>query len=491
MKSLKIFSLIALMGFLVSCEDWFDVNTDPNNPSDATPELVLPVGMVEAGAVIGGYYNLLGGFWSQYWTQSNVANQYKYIDQYLLDATDFNTQWRDMYANALNDIRFAGDKAKVNQNNSLYLMATVMEAYCFQVMVDLYDEVPYSEALQGEKGNVTAKFDNGQAIYDDLIKRLDEVLALPLNALTENEKKGDFVFAGNMNSWVRFANTLKLKIYMRQMYARPEVAQAGIQKMYADGVQFLSGDAKLDIFRDEKNYDNPLYASDRRGLNVGTNLRASSTLFRYLDLNADPRFGFVIDKAPNGSKGVSLPQGGYNLPNSGSTAATTIALAKLKPTDPVYFISAAESYFLQAEAVAKGWGTGNDASLYASGVNAAFARYGLDATSFVAPGGAYAYPSAGTFEQKQEAIIMQKWVSMAVTQGIESFFETNRTGYPRVSSIPATSAEYPGGQLTYSIEGTTSGKFPKRLIFPKLERDSNPNVPAEKGVTEPVWWDKK
>lgn len=491
MKSLKIFSIIALMGCLVSCEDWFDVNTDPNNPSDATPELVLPVGMVEAGAVVGGYYNLLGGFWSQYWTQSNVANQYKYIDQYLLDATDFNTQWRDMYANALNDIRFAGTKSKASGNNSLYLMSTVMEAYCFQVLVDLYDEVPYTEALQGETGNITPKFDNGQAIYDDLIVRLDEVLALDLNALTENEVKGDFVFGGSMTSWVKFANTLKLKIYMRQMYARPDVAQAGIQAMYAAGVQFLTADAKLNIFRDEKNYDNPLYASDRRGLNVATNLRASTTLFRYLDNNADPRFTFVIDKAPNGQKGVSLPQGGYNLPNSGATTATTIALAKIQAADPVYFLSAAESYFLQAEAVAKGWATGDDAALYASGVKAAFARYGLDGTTFVAADGAYEYPSAGTFEDKQEAIITQKWVSMAVTQGLESFLETNRTGYPKASTLPASDPEYTGGLMTYSMEGTTSGKFPKRLIYPKLERDSNPNVPAEKGVTEPVWWDKK
>jgi hypothetical protein len=63
-------------------KDWLDVNEDPNNPPTANPELVLPAGQMSVGTVVGYYYNLVGGFWSQYWSQSNAANQYKYIDQY-------------------------------------------------------------------------------------------------------------------------------------------------------------------------------------------------------------------------------------------------------------------------------------------------------------------------------------------------------------------------------------------------------------------------
>jgi hypothetical protein len=149
--------------------------------------------------------------------------------------------------------------------------------------------------------------------------------------------------------------------------------------------------------------------------------------------------------------------------------------------------------------VAAGYATGNDQALYESGVTAAFAKYGLDASSFLT--GAYAYPTAGTFEQKQQAIIMQKWISFVGSEGIESFFETNRTHYPpaadpSVRYILSASDHtlynnWNGGELMYSVDGATGGLFPKRLLFPNSERTTNPNTPAEQPITKKVWWDTK
>lgn len=78
----------------------------------------------------------------------------------------------------------------------------------------------------------------------------------------------------------------------------------------------------------------------------------------------------------------------------------------------------------------------------------------------------------------------------SVNQGYESYFDQNRTGYPRISNVPASDASYVLGRYTYSIEGVTSGKFPKRLIFPDLSRRVNPNTPAFVAITEKVWWAK-
>ena len=504
---IRILSIGLLITTLVSCSDWLDVNTDPNNPSEASMELVFPVATFEVATNVGGYYNLIGGMWSQYYTQSNAANQYKYIDGYSINADDFQMQWREMYAGALNDLNYVKVSAEEAENWSMYLMATTMEVYAWQVLVDLYDEIPYTEALQGNIGVFSAKFEKGKDIYADLIKKMESALSKdldsPSSALTTAQKKQDQVFAGNIDSWVKFANTLKLKLYLRQMYANAAVSEAGIRKLYADGAQFLTSDAMLDIFIDEKDKNNPLYSSNVTNLNVGTNLRASSTLYNFLEDKADTRYSKLIGTAPNGSKGVPLPQGGFDI-NSTVIDPVTVSVFKLSPTTPVYFFTKAESYFMQAEVVAKGWGTGDAKSLYNNGVLAAFSRLGIDGSAYVAAGGAYEFPATGSFEVKQEAIMTQKWISMAGVQGLESFLETNRTHYPAVSTIAAwngTSSsgslnpDYNGGKLVYSLAGVSEGrKFPKRLLIPQEERSANTSMPDElkgKKVTDKVWWDTK
>lgn len=495
----KIFSIFMIGLVLVmfsSCDTWLDVNDDPNNPSTASAELVFPVATLSVAAQVGGYYNLLGGFWSQYWTQSTAANQYKYIDSYTINATDFSNQWTELYAGALNDLAYIIREAEEAEDWSMYLMGTVMSCYTYQILADLYDKVPYFEATAGGTlGIFSPVYNTGQDIYDDLIIKLDYALSKDYK-LTERSMSTDQVFNGDMDSWVKFANTLKLKIFMRQMDARASVAQAGIQKLYADGAEFLDVNAGLNIFTDEKFKDNPLYAANNRNLNVATNLRASATLNVYLDINGDPRFDYFY---VNGGSTTPLPQGGFNI---GSTVIDplTVTIFALYPTTPVNFISASESLFLQAEAVAKGWGTGNDKALYDMAVLKSFTESGgFNGAAFVDGDGAYEYPVGGTFAEKQEAIIMQKWISMAGRNGIESFFETNRTGIPKISTIEiwdgsSLNSFYPGGEFTYSQEGVTGdGNFPKRLLIPQTERAANENVPADllsKTITDKVWWAK-
>jgi len=502
---IKIFLIGFIITFLTTgCSDWLDINTDPNNPSDASMELVFTAGVMEVAANVGGYYNLLGGMWSQYYTQSNSANQYKYIDGYIIEATDFQSNYREMYAGALNDLKYARVKAEASENWSFNLMATVMEVYAWQVMADIYDEIPFQEALSGTSVP-SPKYDKGSVVYDSLIKRLDVALSKNFDAvssvLTKAQINQDQVFAGDISKWKQFANTLKLKLYLRQMYVNPSKAQAGIVSL--KDAEFLNEDAKLDIFINEKDKDNPLFSSDRTNLNVATNLRASATLYNYLETKNDPRLTKCFDNAPNGTKGTPMPQGGFDIIST-VIPPTTISVFHLEPTTPVYFFSLAEVKFMLAEVAAKGWSTDNAKSLYDEGVNAAFSRLGEDGSSFVASGGVYEYPASGDFEAQQKAIITQKWVSMAGIQGLEAFLENSRTHYPAISAISAwngTSSNgslnplFTGGEFTYSLAGTTPGKkFPKRLLVPMSERNANSNVPADlkaKGITDKIWWDTK
>lgn len=502
----KIFLIGIITTFLTAgCSDWLDVNTDPNNPADASMELVFTAGVMEVAANVGGYYNLLGGMWSQHYTQSNAANQYKYIDGYVIESNDFQSNWSEMYAGALNDLKYTRVKAVEAENWSMNLMATAMEVYAWQVMADLYDEIPYSEALNGVN-NPSPKYEKGSVIYPDLIVRLDEALGKDLTTissiLTNAQKNQDQVFHGDLNKWKQFANTLKLKLYLRQMYVNPTVAQSGIAALISSGAQFLDSDATLDIFINEKDKDNPFYSSDKRNLNVATNLRASATLFNFLSANNDPRISKYYENAPGGSIGTPMPQGGFDIIST-IMVPNNIAVFHLEPTTPVYFFTLAEVKFMLAEVAAKGWSSENAKDLYTDGVLAAFSRLGLDGSTFVETGGVYEYPT-GDFEVQQKAIIVQKWLSMVAIQGLEAFLETNRTHYPAVSSIPAwngTSSSgslnpaFITGELTYSLAGTSVGnKFPKRLLIPMSERTANASVPADlkvKDITQKIWWDTK
>ncbi|MFH1118449.1 MAG: SusD/RagB family nutrient-binding outer membrane lipoprotein [Bacteroidota bacterium] len=491
---LTVAVLIATIVFISGCsKDWLDVNTDPNNASEASVELVFPSGVVSVASQTGGYYNLVGGFWSQYWSQSNAANQYKYIDQYQINSGDFNRMWREMYSGALSDLNYVIDEAEVNGNWSYYLMGTVSQAYAFAYMVDFFDDIPYSEAFLGnaESPNLSPKFEKGYDVYKDLIIRIDNALSKEFNDLSDAEKKADFVFGGDINKWIQFANTLKLKMYLRMAYSHPSEAEAGVKALYSANAEFLNSDAGLDIFIDAENKDNPLYGANNRKLNVATNLRMSATLYYYFEGNSDPRLSYHMT---GGTK--PMPQGGFNIPST-QLLPTDVVIYALRATDPVYFISEVESYLLQAEAIIRNWGTGDAKALYDAAITAEFARKGLagQEVALIAADGVYEYPSEGSFDDQLKAIIMAKWAAFAGSQCTEAFFETNRTGYPEVSSIPswadgAFNDEYVGGKLTYSLEGTTNAVFPARMIYPQDEVNLNGNFPGQTNVTDKVWWDK-
>src|SRR5690349_14088928 len=103
-KILNIGLAVTMMFYASSCgKDFLDVNTDPNNPLTAPAELVFPAGVTSTASVVGGDYAILGGIWSQAWTQNNGSNQYKVYDAFNLKPTDFQRSWGELYAGSLND----------------------------------------------------------------------------------------------------------------------------------------------------------------------------------------------------------------------------------------------------------------------------------------------------------------------------------------------------------------------------------------------------
>lgn len=505
----KIIRFISICFVLNGCSDFLDVNENPNEINELNLDILLSSTQLFIGQNIGSFYNNVGGFWAQYWAQSNTSSTYKHLEQYELSYNDYtnngnsNRAWDNIYSQSINELN-TGIKQSITKEQWDYLLInTVLQSYIYQLLVDYYNEIPYSEAAKGGSPYYIfhPKYDNGKYIYFDLLKKLDYVIEKYNSKKYYSPIISDLIFDGNMDRWIDFANTLKLKLLIRISNIYPEIAKQSIEHMYTNNTSFLFTDAKIEYNHDTNSYykemfTNPLYYWDRVEICSWSSLRISSTLFLYYENNNDPRLKRIIDpiRDRDANKSLSMPQGGNNINNENIAEYSEVFY--IKANDPVYLISEVESYLLQAEAIARGWGTGDDKELYDLAISTDFKRKGLagQEQDLIASGGVYSYSSADLLEEKLKKIAMAKWAAFAGTQGAEAFFELNRTGYPEISPVPSWlnndyNPEYVGGKLTYSLAGKTNGLFPKRLTYPESEELYNKNFPGQTKVSDKVWWD--
>jgi hypothetical protein len=354
-------------------------------------------------------------------------------------------------------------------------------------MVDIWDAIPYSQALQG-LGNLNPQFDSGYAIYQDLITELDTAMNKDFTALTNSSPSVDQdpIFGGSIQNWIAFANTLKLKMYLRMVNTYPTVAQAGIQAMWTDGVSFLTTDAAFTNFTNNPGLENPFYDQNKRAQNTPDNLKASTTFVSWLEANNDWRILYFFGD----SSVTSINQGDFdeNLPGYGTSPDFAQS-----PFDPVEFISAPESYFLQAEAAVRYNGGTGAQQLYNKAVTLSFQETGQDATSYIGPGGVYAWGQemeGGATLTPLQQILRQKWASLAYgCHGLESWFDQSRTGVPIQSPVYSTASNYIPGQIVISKNSVLpAGQLPRRLPVSYSETSRNTNAPQPVAVGVPVWW---
>lgn len=461
MKRIKYYlaSLVASVLLLSSCsESFFDINVNPNNPAQATPELVLPSGVAGTAYVLGGYYHALGSYWTQHYAQSPSASQWSEWESYNLTEDDFNRQFNTLYAGALYDYDYVRNNSAAAENWSYYTIATLMQAYTYQVVADLHDKVPFTEALKGV-ANLQPRFDDGQLIYDSLLARIDNAISKDFTLRTvEDPGTSDVVFGGSMEQWVQFANTLKLKMYLRYVKVNPEKFRPQIVALLNEN-NFLTQDAKYSGFKDQEISANPFYNTfvDR----LASNVIANTTLMTFLNDSTDPRREKLFNASEVGNT--------YNSVVTGASIGTTgvtirnYATPIITATSPVYFFSKEEVLFLIAEAQAR-YGTAAAAeAAYNAGIKASLVSLGLAENAQV-------YPYNGI-----KSIIEQKWVAATNKNGIEAFFDYNRTGYPDF--------------LSRSLTSVFSGnERPRRLFYPGSERKTNANTPDRVALTTPVWW---
>ena len=480
----KLFAFIGIFAIaLTGCKDYLDVNTDPNNPTDATIDLILPVGISSVGIQLGGSFHNLGGFWSQYYTQSPDAGQYENIDEYNITSDFFDREWTDIYAGGINDLERVREKATEDGEGSYYLIATCVQSYAYQMMADLYGEIPYSESLQGLAGNFNPAFDKGEDVYDGILAAIDDAVDYYKANPGSNPGGSDLIYGGDMAQWVGFANTLKLRIHMR-MSGTAKANSAAITALLAEN-NFITADAMMTSFADEQGKRNPYYEIqvDRLG---GVNQAASNTMIKYLVDNSDPRIDAFYNIGATG-QWVAKEQGDFA---NRDISFGDLAQPNMDASSPVYFFTMAELQFMIAEANLRFNGGNGANTAYEAGIEASFSRLGVSgASALYTNGGPYEWNISGSIDDQWKQIMMQKWVAMCNSQNLEAFFEINRTGYPAYN----TSGVGNSGELTVSIASVLpAGQGPKRLLYPDVEVARNTNTPAQVngGIGTKIWWQK-
>jgi hypothetical protein len=484
----KLIPLAALglaTALLPSCHKALDINTNPNVAQNVTPALLLTNAELGTGTAMGVDLQIFGSIWGEHWTQWYLSSQYKRIEQYQPDASDYDRVWNIFYAGTLEDLKKMDEIAAQTNLNQYRAISKLLMAYNFQAITDAWGDIPFTQALQGDAGITSPIYDAQSVVYAGLLDMVDSGMALIDPSDPNLPGADDLIYGGDMDKWAKFGNTLKLKILLRMSEVNPAAAQAGVEALYATSPSFIDfGEDAMVQYVSTAGNNNPLY-SEMTGLGGTQNIIASATSVDSFNSNNDPRVFFFYIPGATGVSGV--PQGLYNAASGTpySPASDLVGAYAADPnsgTAPVKFITSYESYFLQAEAAARGWdnGTGNAQALFENGIYASFEAYvspdpDVEAAAYIAASYWGMYPAGGTVDEQIRHIITQKWFSMNGNQGFEAWTEYRRTGYPDF--------------LVISANTRIGNVFPARFFYPSGELTTNLNFPGQPLITEKVWWD--
>lgn len=513
--------LIFLAAGLNSCTKKFEsFNTDPTgipNKDLLIPSLFIPLEQEIMYMTDDGYQtaqNLNADDYCGYAMPDQTFGQaldnanYVFIDGWNTEA--FNS----IYTNLIGPIKNKLAKSGVQTSNPDYwAIALIVEVEAIDRVTDKFGPVPYSQV---GTSLVTVPYDSQQDIYTQMFGQLDTAVAnlqayIAANPGATPLTNYDAIYGGDYTKWLKFANSLRLRLAMHIVKVDPATAQAQAEKALAAGGGLLSGvsdDAAVLASQANGNDYNQITNS------YGDN-SMNASIESYMVGYNDPRLPvyFFNDTDPGHTTEYTGIRIGCNIPPkpfysgfSKYNYNTTFAL-----TAPEVIMTAAEVWFLKAEAALRGWaGAGNVQTDYETGITTSMQQYGVggSAPAYIADAvdTAIAYVDylnplnndtalskitikwdpAASQETMLERIITQKWLAM-FPEGQEAWTEFRRTGYPRLFPVVVNSS---GGTIDTQIQV-------RRLAYPQSEATLNPVAEAagikllggpDNGGTR-LWWD--
>ena len=501
MKIKYLITTLFLSLFLTGCDGWLDINHDPDALEKVpNADVLLPAAQMGiANNLMGWHFGFGGGFWVQYWTQNYTSSQFKTLCEYL--PQDFNTAYQSLMAEPLPDLRRIKEMTAEDDNKGYYFIAEALSIFTWQIVTDVWGDMPYSEALRGDEGIFHPKQDTQQDIYTDLLSRINELLALDLSKSSINEDQ-DLVYNGDLSKWYKFANTLKLKLMIR-LSETSSYNNANVLAFVQQG-NLLTESAKIpgSIWDDNMTGKrHPMRAFQAGGANyISLNVRACKTFFDYLRVNSDPRQPnlFTGTKAPFfGDFDSKEDSDGNGTPDGQESYATVTG--SFPANADLMIMSDWEVNFYIAEVYARAGNHTRAKEYYEAGVKASLTQHKITNYGIIETGG-YAQWRDGSVEEEIKQIAMQRWVAHCNYQHIESFLERNRTKYPSVNEMDIAAnrrsawSNFPVGDLTISVKGRAilSGNLPAAPLYPDTYIFRNNNAPGQKpNVGQKVWWNQK
>lgn len=501
-------TLLVLLFFSPGCTKDFDkINSDPNSPSiaQAAPNMLLTQAIENLTDRV--HEIFLGHEMGSCWVQHIAKVQYPDEDRYVPRMGVINTTWSSFYATSGYDVQTMYNIGVKTKNTSYQAVALILKSYIISVLTDEFGDVPYSEAFLGSevKPILSPVYDTQESIYAALLANLDE--ANTLLTSSSPEISGDILYGNDLKLWKKFANSLRLRLLLRQSdRVNPTAAITAIVSNPATFPIFESSadNAALKYLGSAPN-NNPINENRK----TRDDHRVSNTIIDVMwtnNPNMDYRIAVYALRPSAGGFWVGLPNGmtstdAANFLGNGLTKTSKIGTYFSDPSAPGMLMSYAEVQFILAEAVQRNMVTGAPKTAqqyYTAGVTGSYNQYATQIVTENKAITALAISALWTIDSLStdyldtyakwdpanalEQIYTEKWLAM-FDQGLQAKFEWNRTGFP---------------VLTPSIAGQNEGKIPVRAYYPSDESGRNPSnlaaAVARQGADDlntRVWWDTK
>ena len=519
--------------FLLPACNFEDINTNPYEMTDEMGKLdgiavggpitamqasVFPVGTQADGTdVVNQYqnaYHLGGDTWSGYFGQNNNwYNGNNNTTYYMVDAW-MNDAYQNSYTNIFSSWKEVKDKAELAGIPEAFSLAQILKISTWHKATDMFGPIPYKKA--GDP-ILNIPYDSQEEVYKSFFTDLEAAIAI----LTDKAEQGaqilpnyDAIYGGSTTKWVKYANTLMLRLAMRVRYADAELSKKyalmainhpiGIMTSKDDEAKISTG-AGLVFINNIETIANQ-YGESRMG----------SSMFSYLVGYEDPRLmAYFKPSASEHAADVPFAKAKYQALPTGHTQSQnstfeSFSAPNIAKTAPTYWMRASEAYFLRAEAALIWAEAGDAASLYEQGIATSFDESGISpaevsaymdsnntpTTYEVNAGWYYNFSAAaptqatvefsGSQEAKLEKIMIQKWIAL-YPNGQEAWSEWRRTGYPKLHEVNVNRGGLTEGvrRMVYPLSSYQSEED-KENIQQAIELLGGPDKASTK-----LWWDKK
>lgn len=222
MKLFKITLILLFSLVFYGCEDFLDVNDNPNNPVSENLNLAakLPAAQAYTAQLESGILNQLGAFWGGYWGATSEATtrfrkESTFNGPSIMANRDGIPAWENSYS-ALLYYQLIREQAQTEGEGFFLGIAGIMQGWHFLRLVDLYGDIPFEQALQGTRYPEPV-YEDGQEVYHKALSLITEGMqAIQQAPAYSSPGRSDVMFGGNKELWLRFANTVKLRALIRQ-----------------------------------------------------------------------------------------------------------------------------------------------------------------------------------------------------------------------------------------------------------------------------------